>query len=112
MQTKNTIKWFFENGMYTFGCDTPADFILKLSLWNMKDCVADIQCKTLVCDGDDEMDVLKGQASLLYKAMNCQKDFFVFKKEDGCGSHCQMGGRIQSCHEIYNWVDTQIKNKN
>ncbi|MFH1593269.1 MAG: serine hydrolase [Candidatus Omnitrophota bacterium] len=98
------IRWFFENGMWTFGVKTPAELILAMEKFTLKDVVKQIRCNTLIIDSEDDM-FFKGQAEKLYRELDCSKDYILFTRNQTAQAHCQMGATAISNEIIFNWLD-------
>ena len=101
------IGFFFANGMYTFGTDSPSELIRMLKPYNMREAAKLIRCKMLVVDSEGDED-LPGQAGELYQALECPKEFMLFTKEESAEEHCQMGAIMISGVRILNWLDEHL----
>ena len=102
---KNTqIRWFFNNGMWTFEAKSPADFMLKIKKYSLKDVAKKITCHMLVVDSESDL-FMRGQARKLYAALTCPKDFLLFTKAQAAQAHCQAGAIAFSNEAIFNWLD-------
>lgn len=101
------IRWFFNNGMFTFGVDTPAELMIKTKEYTLKDVVKKIKCRMLVIQG--EADTLSTDGKKLYDELECPKDFMVFTREETAQAHCQMGADGISNEKIFNWLDGVLK---
>jgi len=108
MKQNTEIKWFFDNGIWTFGVETPADLMLEMKKFALKDVVRQIKCNMLVIDSEEDI-FFKGQPKKLYNELNCPKDYFVFTKEETAQAHCQAGATAISNEIIFNWLDKFIK---
>lgn len=90
MGESTTLRWFMDNGMYTFDAGSPSEFVLKCFEMTMEDYAEGITCPTLVIDSENDQD-FPGQPRELYDQLTCPKDFLLFTAEEGAGEHCQMG---------------------
>ncbi len=104
------IRWFFENGMWTFDASSPSDLMEKLKQFTLQDVVKNITCPTLIVDSEEDA-VAHGQAKKLYNALGCPKDYLLFTKEEGADAHCQIGATALSNEKIFNWLDRVFKKK-
>ncbi|QUH23022.1 alpha/beta hydrolase [Methanobacterium alkalithermotolerans] len=104
MENSTLMAWFFENGMYTFKADSPADFLVKYSECNMIDSADKIKSPALICDSENDLS-MKGQAPMLYHQLKCPKTFLLFKTAEGAGDHCQVGNLPLSNKKILDWLD-------
>jgi dienelactone hydrolase len=108
MKTDITVGWFFGNGMWVFGAQSPSELIEMLKPYNMKNEADKITCHMLVVDSEKDMD-MPGQAKQLYDALKCPKDFMLFTVEEGAEEHCQVGAAMISNERILNWLDETLK---
>jgi len=99
--------WFFANGMFTFGAETPSALIRKLRPYNLRDVASRISSTILVVDSEGDQD-LPGQAKQLYDALSAPKHYMLFTKEQGAEEHCQMGATMISGERIFNWLDENL----
>ncbi len=109
MRFKTSTRWANEHGMYAFKVQTPAELILKLSEWSLRDYAPNITCPTLVCDSDNELYEIEGQSKMLYDKLTCQKTLLTFTTEDGAGYHMQMGAFLKSNQLVFDWIDARIE---
>ena len=96
-------RWFFNNGMFTFGVDTPAELMIKIKKFTLKNVVKNIKCRMLVIRS--EADDLTVDAKKLYDELECPKDYLVFTRKETAQAHCQMGARMIGDEMIFNWLD-------
>lgn len=105
MMKENTrSRWAFNNGMWVFGVNSPAEFMLIVKQYTLKDCVKNIKCHTLVIDSKGDIS-LSGQPEKLYKELECPKTYLIFSREEAAQAHCQMGAITLSNEMIFNWLD-------
>jgi len=108
MKVDTTTKWFFENGMWTFNAVTPADLLLKMEKYTLKDIVKNIKCHMLIIDSQADM-FYKGQPQKVYQELESPKTLLKFTKEDTAQAHCQMGAIAISNEKIFDWLDSIMK---
>lgn len=101
-------RWGLNNGMWTFGVDTPAEYYEKVKAYTLENVVDKIQCHMLVIDSEEDQNFV-GQPRRLYEALKCPKDFYVFTREETAQAHCQMGAQGISNEVIFNWLDGVLK---
>jgi len=104
MKQDTEVKWFFDNGIWTFGVKTPSGLMSEMKKFTLKDIAGQINCNMLVIDSEGDM-FFKGQPKKVYKELNCPKDYFVFTKEETAQAHCQAGATAISNEIIFNWLD-------
>lgn len=108
MEKNITARWFFNNGMMVFDVDTPADVMLTIRKYTLKDVVQYIKADMLIIDSEADYS-LKGQAKKLYDNLKSPKDFYFFTKDQSAQAHCQMGAITISNEVIFNWLDKIMK---
>ena len=99
-----TLKWFIDNGLWTFHVKTPADLFNQLNKYNMKNIAEKIECSMLIIDSEDDM-FLAGQPQKLYNALKCPKTFLKFTKAESAELHCQEGAIAISNEKIFSWLN-------
>jgi len=98
-------RWFFANGTWAFGANSPRELLRKVLDYNLRDGVAEkIRCPTLVCDAEDDL-YLGGQAGELFSHLTCKRTLLRFTKAEGAGAHCQMGAGRLAFARIFDWLD-------
>jgi len=108
MKNDTNLRWSIEHGMYSFGVDSPHEFLIKSQEYTLKDCVKQISCPMLVVDSEDDW-MMKGRARQLYDALESPKEYMLFSIEEGAGEHCQMGASLLSNQRIFDWLDETLK---
>jgi len=109
---KNTLDnllsyWVVTHGTWVYGVKTPHEFMQKVILYTLKDCVKNIRCPTLVIDVANEQ-FCQGQAQTLYDNLTCHKTMLTFNNEEGADLHCQCGALSISNQRILDWLDETI----
>ena len=104
MKEDTEVRWFFDNGMFTFSAQSPADLMLKIKGYTLEDVVNNIKCQMLVINSEDDM-FFSGQAQKLYQALDCPKDYILFTRRQTAQAHCQAGATAISNEIIFNWLD-------
>lgn len=107
MSTDVDTGWFFANGMFTFGAESPSELIRMLRPYHLRDIAEHIDTRVLVVDSEGDRD-LPGQARQLYEALEPPKDYLLFTREEGAEEHCQMGAMMISGARILNWLDEHL----
>lgn len=102
------LRWYINNGMWTFGVETPAHFMLKIKKYNLKGIADKIKCYMLVIDSSGDQ-LCPGQAKKLYQELKCPKEMIVFTREQTAQAHCQMGAEAISNEVIFNWLDKILR---
>lgn len=102
------VRWFFNNGMFAFGVDTPAELIIKAKQFNLREVARNIKCPTLIIQG--EADTMTTGAMRLYNLLECPKTYLVFTRAETAQAHCQEGAKSVSAEKIFNWLDDIMNN--
>lgn len=100
-------RWFYNDGMWKFAARTPSEWLRMTEAYTMRDCVARVDCHTLIVDAENET-ALAGQAIKLYEALRCPKTFMLFTEAEGAGEHCQVGAVLRSNERILDWVEDHL----
>lgn len=108
MENDTSLRWSIEHGMYSFGVDTPHEFLIKSQEYTLKDCVQQISCPVLVVDSEDDW-MMPGRAKQLYDALESPKEYMLFTVEEGAGEHCQMGASRLSNQRVFDWLDETLE---
>ena len=98
------LEWFFTNGMWTFGVDSPSELMRMLRSYTLEGCVDDISCNMLILDSEND-DQNMGQAKVLYDSLKCPKEYVLFTELEGADEHCQMGAVLVSNEKIFSWLN-------
>ena len=98
------MRWKIYQGMYVFGCRTPADLVLAASKLYLSDIAEKIQCPTLIVDTDTD-GLIDSQARPLFDVLTCPKDYMLFSAKDGAGAHCQCGAKLIGNERIFEWME-------
>jgi pimeloyl-ACP methyl ester carboxylesterase len=99
------VRWFYGNGMWAFGEDTPSGFLRKMREFTLDGIVKDITCHMLVLDSENDA-MAGGQAVILFDSLRCPKEYFLFRADLGADEHCQMGDARVSGDLIFCWLDS------
>jgi dienelactone hydrolase len=108
MEKDTSLRWSIEHGMYSFGVDTPHEFLIESQEYTLEDCVEQISCPVLVVDSEDDW-MMPGRAKQLYDALESPKEYMLFTIEEGAGEHVQMGARRLSNQRIFDWLDETLE---
>ncbi|RTL11081.1 MAG: alpha/beta fold hydrolase [Neisseriaceae bacterium] len=107
---KNNVNvyWAFENGKWTMGVDTNAEFIQKVKSFNSEEVCGNITCNMLVIDSRKDM-FFDEQPRKLFDMLNSPKEYIIFDENSPGQYHCQMGASEFSNEILYSWLDRVIK---
>jgi alpha-beta hydrolase superfamily lysophospholipase len=104
-----TMKWGINHALWVFGANSPADYLQKASSYTMRDAAKNIKCNMLVIDSSSD-NFFTGQPKMLFDALKCPKEFYMFTPENAAQAHCQMGALSFSNAIMFNWLDKVMKN--
>jgi alpha-beta hydrolase superfamily lysophospholipase len=108
MKTSSVARWEFTHGMYSFGKQTPRDFLAAMQEFNLHNGITEkVICPTLVCDSENDL-YAKGQAQELFDHLTCPKTMMKFTDAEGAGAHCEMGASSLAYGRIYDWLDETL----
>ncbi len=102
-----SVRWGVENGMFTFGAASPAEWYLKVAQYTMEGQAGKIECPTLIVDSEHETS-FPGQAKKLYDALTSPKEWMLFTAEEGAEEHCQAGALFRAHERIFDWLATTL----
>lgn len=102
------LKWFYNNGMYTFGADSPSDFMRLLQDYTLQGRVGEITCSMLVMDSENDR-LTGGQATILYDSLECPGQYVLFTEAQGADEHCQMGAVEVSNQTMFCWLEKTLR---
>jgi hypothetical protein len=100
-------RWFFNDAMWKFGVDTPADVVKALLAYDNTPYIRQVTSTVLVMDGEDEV-AGKGQAKALYDALQCPKDYMLFTTESAASLHCQNGTLSVGSARMFDWLEEHL----
>jgi pimeloyl-ACP methyl ester carboxylesterase len=102
-ETNSEMRWGMQNGIFTFGADSPGDWWLKCADYTMEGLTDKITCPILVVDSEGDKS-FPGEARKLYDALTGNKTWMQFTAEEGAEEHCQIGAGFLSGERIFNWL--------
>jgi hypothetical protein len=107
MQYELGWRWFFNDGKWKFGVDTPADLVKALLSYDNTPYIAKITSTVLIMDGEDEV-AGKGQARALFDALSCPKDYMFFDTKSAASLHCQNGNLSVGTAKMFDWLEERL----
>lgn len=102
-ETDSEMRWGMQNGIFTFGADSPGDWWLKAADYTMEGIADRIACPTLIIDSEGDSE-FPGEAKKLFDALECPKTWMAFTAEEGAEEHCQVGAGFLSGEKVFNWL--------
>jgi hypothetical protein len=104
---RTQVRWGLNNGVWTFGAASYADFIRRTTDYSLAGLADRITAPTLIMDAEDDL-FLKGQPSVLAKAMTAPVTLARFATAEGAGEHCHVGSLTRAHQVIFDWLDTTM----
>ncbi|MGY2060343.1 dipeptidyl aminopeptidase, partial [Nocardia gipuzkoensis] len=98
------LRWAINNGVWTFGVTSPAEFIRRTRPYTLTGLADRIACPTLVFDAENDQ-FFGGEAQRLYDALTCPKQRILGTDADGAGEHCHMGAMLLTHQRLFDWLD-------
>jgi pimeloyl-ACP methyl ester carboxylesterase len=104
---RTQVRWGLNNGVWTLGASTYADFIRRTTDYSLVGLADRISAPTLITDAEEDQ-FLKGQPSVLAEAMTAPTTLARFTTAEGAGEHCHVGSLTRAHQVIFDWLDTTI----
>ena len=84
-----------DNGVWTMGGLTYADFIRRTTAYTLEGLADRIVAPTLIMDAEDDH-FLAGQPEVLQRAMTAPTTLARFTTAEGSGEHCHVGSLLRA----------------
>jgi pimeloyl-ACP methyl ester carboxylesterase len=104
---RTQVRWGLNNGVWTLGASSYADFIRRTTDYSLAGLADRITAPTLIMDAEEDQ-FLKGQPSVLAEAMTAPATLARFTTAEGAGEHCHVGSLTRAHQVIFDWLDTTI----
>ena len=104
---RTQVRWGLNNGVWTFGAASYADFIRCTTDYSLAGLADRITAPALIMDAEDDL-FLKDQPSVLAKAMTAPVTLARFTTAEGAGEHCHVGSLTRAHQVIFDWLDTTM----
>jgi pimeloyl-ACP methyl ester carboxylesterase len=104
---RTQVRWGLNNGVWTLGASTYADFIRRTTDYSLVGLADRISAPTLITDAEEDQ-FLKGQPSVLVEAMTAPTTLARFTTAEGAGEHCHVGSLTRAHQVIFDWLDTTL----
>ncbi|MEJ0090570.1 MAG: alpha/beta fold hydrolase [Limisphaerales bacterium] len=88
--------------MTTHGAKTVGDFLRQQPAFSVELLAGQIQCPTLVTDGEGDF---ASQSQKLFDLLTCEKKLIRFTAAQGAGGHCCGLGQTLWEEAVFNWLD-------
>lgn len=84
------VRWGLDNGVWTMGGPTYADFIRRTPDYTLAGIADRITAPTLILDAEEDQ-FLKGRPETLAEAMTAPTTLVHLTTAEGAGEHCHVG---------------------
>lgn len=107
-ETNTSLKWESDNGIWTLGAKTFAEFVDKTKLYTLEGGIAEkIQCPCLVMEAGNDI-FFAGQPEQVFNALRVPKRLAKFTEEFGAENHCQSGELSYKDEVVFDWLDETL----
>jgi alpha-beta hydrolase superfamily lysophospholipase len=106
-RTQTQVRWGLDNGRWTMGGPTYADFIRRTTAYTLEGLADRIVAPTLIMDAEHDQ-FLAGQPAVLQRAMTAPTTFARLTIAEGAGEHCHVGSLLRAHQVIFDWLDTTV----
>jgi alpha-beta hydrolase superfamily lysophospholipase len=100
-------RWGLDNGLWTMGGDSYADFLRRTAAYSLSGIAHQITAPTLIMDAEDDQ-FLRGQPSALAAAMTAPSTMAHFTTAEGAGEHCHVGSLTRAHQVVFDWLDDTL----
>jgi len=98
--------WGISDGMWKFGCDSPAEFIKKIQAYSLTDdLVRQITSHMVIIDSEGEDMAGEGQPQRMYKAIQGSKEYMLFTVDEAAEAHCQIAAYSALYQRVFDRLD-------
>ena len=103
MQSNIALRWFMDQGMWSFCVRTPYEFVDRVRVFKLEDVVHRISCPVLVCQA--EIDGFNpGQAETLAAALSDRATLRLFTTKESAGIHAHPGASVLMNGVVLDWL--------
>jgi alpha-beta hydrolase superfamily lysophospholipase len=102
------VRWGLDNGVWTMGGPTYADFIRRTPDFTLAGIAERITAPTLILDAEEDQ-FLKGQPQALADAMTAPTTLVHLTSAEGAGEHCHVGSLARTNQVIFDWLDSTLQ---
>jgi hypothetical protein len=106
-RAQTQVRWGLDNGVWTMGGPTYADFIRRTTAYTIDGLADRITTPTLIMDAEHDQ-FLAGQPELLQRAITAPTTLARFTTAEGSGEHCHVGSLLRAHQVIFDWLDDTL----
>jgi dienelactone hydrolase len=107
MEHDGALRWYINQGLWSFGVSTPYEFLEHSRLYTLKDIAHRITCPILVCQAADDH-FNPGQAEKLSAALGDRATMYSFTPADSAGTHAHPGASVFMNGVVLDWLTEQL----
>jgi pimeloyl-ACP methyl ester carboxylesterase len=100
-------RWGLDNGRWTIGGDSYADFLRRTTGYSLKGVADRINTPALIMDAEEDQ-FLRGQPEALASRMTAPTTMAYFTSAEGAGEHCHVGSLLRAHQVIFDWLDERL----
>jgi alpha-beta hydrolase superfamily lysophospholipase len=104
---RTQVRWGLNNGRWTIGGASYADFVRRTADYHLRDVAAQVIAPTLILDAEEDQ-FLKGQPGLLAEAMTAPTTLVELTTDEGAGEHCHVGSLTRAHQVMFDWLDATL----
>lgn len=97
-------RWGLNNGMWTIGGNSYADFVRRTTDYSLEGIAERISTPALIMDADADQ-FFKGQPEALAAKMTAATTMANLTTAHGAGEHCHVGSLLRAHQVIFDWLD-------
>jgi pimeloyl-ACP methyl ester carboxylesterase len=98
------MRFTLERGMFVHQLDTPSDYFREMMKYTNRPILDKITMPCWIAAAEN--DRISATAKPLFDALSGPKVFQQFSAAEGCGEHCELGGRSKFLAEAFSWLDS------
>ncbi len=107
MKRSTEVRWFFQNGVWTFGADSIPDYLRRTAAYTLDGIAQQVTAPTLVLEGENDH-TSTGQAQKVAAALRCPHTLVTMRTAEGAGEHCSLGAMRRMHQTIFDWLDETL----
>ena len=100
-------RWGLNNGLWTIGGATYAEFVRRTRAYSLSDTAHLISAPTLILDAQDDQ-FFAGQPDALAKNMTAPVTITRLGREQGAGEHCHVGALSLAHQTMFDWLERTL----
>jgi pimeloyl-ACP methyl ester carboxylesterase len=107
MAIETSARWGLNNGVWTFGSSSVAEFVRQTRQYTLEGIVDSIKTAALILDAENDQ-FLKGQPEKLHSSLKSKSHLVTLTDAEGAGEHCHMGAMSRLHQVIFDWLDDTL----